>query len=108
MISSNMDTEILEEVKIDEKIKKQVIEPGKYNVIFFNDNVTPMEWVVEILQKIFRHSEETAQNLMLIVHEKGSVVVGTYGFEIAEQKAVESNMASRERGFPLVVKVEEE
>ena len=108
MISSNMDTGILEEVKIDEKIKKQVIEPGKYNVIFFNDNVTPMEWVVEILQKIFRHSEETAQNIMLIVHEKGSAVVGTYSFEIAEQKAVESNMASRERGFPLAVKVEEE
>ena len=45
---------------------------------------------------------------MLIVHEKGSAVVGTYGFEIAEQKAVESNMASRSQGFPLVVKVEEE
>ena len=102
-----MTTEILEEIKIDEKIERQVKEPKKYHVIFFNDNITPMEWVIEILKKIFHHSEETAKNLMLIVHEKGSAVVGTYSFEIAEQKAVEANSASRSQGFPLVVKVEE-
>lgn len=102
-----MTTDVVEEIKIDEKIKKQLKEPSNYNVIFFNDNVTPMEWVIEILKKIFHHSEETAQNLMLIVHEKGSAVVGTYSFEIAEQKAVESNNASRGQGFPLQVKVEE-
>ncbi len=103
-----MTTEVVEEIKIDEKIEKQVIEPKKYHVIFFNDNITPMEWVIEILEKIFHHSEETAKNLMLIVHDKGSAVVGTYSFEIAEQKAVEANSASRAQGFPLVVKVEEE
>ena len=102
-----MSTDVVEEIKIDEKIKKQLKEPSNYNVIFFNDNVTPMEWVIEILKKIFHHSEETAQNLMLIVHEKGSAVVGTYSFEIAEQKAVESNNASRGQGYPLQVKVEE-
>lgn len=102
-----MTADVIEEIKIDEKIERQLKEPSKYNVIFFNDNVTPMEWVIEILQKIFHHSEETAKNLMLIVHEKGSAVVGTYSFEIAEQKAVESNNASRGRGFPLQVKVEE-
>ena len=102
-----MTADVIEEIKIDEKIERQLKEPSKYTVIFFNDNVTPMEWVIEILQKIFHHSEETAKNLMLIVHEKGSAVVGTYSFEIAEQKAVESNNASRGRGFPLQVKVEE-
>jgi len=103
-----MTADVIEEIKIDEKIERQLKEPGKYNVIFFNDNITPMEWVIEILKKIFHHSEETAKNLMLIVHEKGSAVVGTYSFEIAEQKAVEANSASRAQGFPLVVRVEEE
>jgi len=108
MISSNMDTATIDEVKIDEKIEKKIDEPGKYNVIFLNDNVTPMEWVISVLQRIFHHSLETAKNLTIIVHEKGSAVVGTYNFEIAEQKAVEANHASREHGFPLVVKVEQQ
>ena len=108
MISSNMNVETLEDIKIDEKIEKKVDEPGKYNVIFLNDNVTPMEWAIEVLQKIFHHSLETAKNITLIVHEKGSAIVGTYNYEIAEQKAIEANSASREHGFPLAVKVEQQ
>jgi len=108
MISSNMETATVEEIKIDEKIERKIDEPGKFNVIFLNDNITPMEWVIEVLQKIFHHSIETAKNLTLIVHEKGSAVVGTYSYEIAEQKAIEANSASREHGFPLAVKVEQQ
>ena len=103
-----METATVEEIKIDEKIERKIDEPGKFNVIFLNDNVTPMEWVIEVLQKIFHHSLETAKNLTLIVHEKGSAVVGTYSFEIAEQKAIEANGASRENGFPLAVRVEQQ
>ena len=101
-----MTTDIIEEIKIDEKIKRQLKEPSNYNVIFFNDNVTPMEWVIEILKKIFHHSEDTAQNLMLIVHEKGSAVVGTYSFEIAEQKAIETTSQARSQGHPLNCTIE--
>ena len=108
MISNNMETATVEEIKIDEKIERKIDEPGKFNVIFLNDNVTPMEWVIEVLQKIFHHSVETAKNLTLIVHEKGSAVVGTYSYEIAEQKAIEANSASREHGFPLAVRVEQQ
>ena len=108
MISNNMETATVEEIKIDEKIERKIDEPGKFNVIFLNDNVTPMEWVIEVLQKIFHHSIETAKNLTLIVHEKGSAVVGTYSYEIAEQKAIEANSASREHGFPLAVRVEQQ
>jgi len=103
-----METATVEEIKIDEKIERKIDEPGKFNVIFLNDNVTPMEWVIEVLQKIFHHSLETAKNLTLIVHEKGSAVVGTYSYEIAEQKAIEANSASREHGFPLAVRVEQQ
>jgi ATP-dependent Clp protease adaptor protein ClpS len=96
------------EINIDEKITREVKEPSNYNVIMLNDDTTPMEWVLEILQEIFRHSIATSQELMLSIHNDGSAVVGTYKYEIAEQKAVETINASRNSGFPLVCKVEEE
>jgi len=108
MISSSMNVDTLEDIKIDEKIQRKFEEPSRYHVIFLNDNVTPMEWVITVLMKIFHHSEETAKNIMMIVHTKGSAIVGTYSYEIAEQKAVEANGASREQGFPLTIKVEQE
>ena len=96
------------DVKIDEKIEKRIIEPPRYKVIFFNDNATPMEWVVEILVTIFKHTLESSQAIMLQIHEEGSAVVGIYVYEIAEQKSVEATLASREKGYPLQIKVEEE
>lgn len=102
MISTNMD------VEIDEKIKIKVTEPSMYKVIFLNDNSTPMDFVIEILTSVFRHSEETARDITMEVHESGSSVVGIYTFEIAEQKAVEATAMSRSHGFPLQIKVEQE
>lgn len=89
-----------------EKTKLKIEEPGFYKVIFLNDNVTPMEFVVEILQKIFKHDLETSQKIMLTVHTEGSAVAGVYTYEIAEQKGVESTVLARNNGFPLQVKVE--
>ena len=54
-----MNTETIEEVKLDEKIERTVIDPGKYNVVFLNDDQTPMEFVIEVLIGIFKHSRET-------------------------------------------------
>jgi ATP-dependent Clp protease adaptor protein ClpS len=96
------------DVVIDEKIKKETKEPSNYNVVMLNDDRTPMEWVVEILQEIYRHSLTSAQEIMLSIHNDGSAVVGTYKYEIAEQKAIETVNASRGQGFPLTCKVEEE
>lgn len=96
------------DIQLDEKIKQVSKEPSKYKVVFFNDDVTPMEWVVEILQKFFRHSNETAEYLTLTIHNEGSAVVGLYTYEIAEQKTTEATLASREQGFPLVIKMEKE
>ena len=91
-----------------EKTKQDIEEPGFYKVIFLNDNVTPMEFVIEILQKIFKHDLETSQKITLTVHHDGSAVVGVYSFEIAEQKGVESTVLARNSGFPLQVKIEKE
>jgi len=96
------------DVVIDEKIKREVKEPSDYNVIMLNDDGTPMEWVVQVLQEIYRHSLTSAQEIMLTIHNDGAAVVGTYKYEIAEQKAMETVNASRNNGFPLQCKVEEE
>ena len=101
-----MTTETIEEVIIDEKIKRNLEEPGKWSVIFLNDDHTPMDFVTEILIIIFKHTKETAEQIMLAVHEKGSAVVGTYTFEIAEQKTTEATLCAREQGFPLGIQME--
>lgn len=103
-----MSTDILEDVKIDEKIKSIVSEPSKYKVVMINDDSTPMEWVVEVLKVIFNHSQETAEKITLQIHSEGSAVIGIYTYEIAEQKTVETVTASREKGFPLQVRLEKE
>lgn len=96
------------EVIIDEKIKMEIKEPKRYKVIFVNDDSTPMDFVVHILESIFKHTSDTAKNLTMQIHEEGSAIVGVYSFEIAEQKAVEATKESREAGFPLQIAVEEE
>ena len=103
-----MSVELETEIDVKEKIKEVVQDPGKYKVIFANDNETPMDFVVELLVDIFRHSAETAQKLTMTIHENGSAVVGVYVFEIAEQKAVECTKVSREQGYPLQVAIEKE
>jgi ATP-dependent Clp protease adaptor protein ClpS len=101
-----MTTDIATE--IEEEIKETVLHPTNYKVIFMNDEVTPMDFVVEVLIQIFRHSQATAQDLTMKIHEKGSAVAGVYSYEIAEQKAVETTKLSREHGFPLQVAIEKE
>lgn len=96
------------EIVIDEKITKEIKEPSRYNVILLNDDATPMEWVIDILETIFRHSRENAEVLTLKVHNENSAIVGTYSYEIAEQKSLETVNLSRNSGFPLQVKLEEE
>ena len=96
------------DIKIDEKIKQITVIPKKYKVILLNDESTPMDWVTSILTLIFKHSETTAQQLMLIVHNEGSAVRGVYNYEIAEQKSVEAVNLSRDNGFPLQFKLEQE
>jgi ATP-dependent Clp protease adaptor protein ClpS len=95
------------DVVIDEKIEQKITFPNTYHVILLNDDTTPIEWVVEILASVFKHSNISAESLTLEIHNEGSAVVGTYQYEIAEQKAIETTNLSRDKGFPLQVKVEE-
>ena len=96
------------DVVIDEKIKIRATEPKRWKVILLNDDSTPMEFVVAILIDIFKHTHDSAKDVMLQVHETGSGVAGLYSFEIAEAKAVEATNQARQGGHPLQVKLEEE
>jgi ATP-dependent Clp protease adaptor protein ClpS len=100
----NTDTDIV----LDEKINIKVNEPKKYKVLFLNDDTTPMEFVIELLIGIFKHTETTATQITMTIHNEGSGVVGVYSHEIAEQKAVEATNLSRSQGFQLQIRLEVE
>ena len=96
------------DIQLDEKIKVTITEPKRWKVIFLNDDTTPVEFVVQLLTQIFRHTETTARDITIQVHETGSGIAGVYSFEIAEAKAVEATQLARVNGFPLQIKLEEE
>ncbi len=96
------------DVEINEKIKVNLAEPKRYKVLFLNDDHTPMEFVVELLMTVFRHTVDTAQGIMITVHTEGSGVAGVYNYEIAEQKGTEATQLARDSGFPLQIKLDQE
>jgi ATP-dependent Clp protease adaptor protein ClpS len=87
--------------KLKQKVKLKP--PNNYQVIFHNDNYTPMEFVVWVLQKVFHHPADRAQAIMWDVHKKGIGVAGIYTFEIAEQRVFDSMTLAKENAFPLMV-----
>lgn len=83
-------------------------EPGKFKVVFCNDDVTPIEFVIALLMQVFRHSKESAMEVTMKVHNTGSGIAGVYPFEIAEQKEHDATTIARTNGFPLIIKIEPE
>lgn len=83
-----------------------LVEPFHYKVIYINDNVTTMEFVVESLVTVFNHSPESAQAVTVKIHEEGSGIAAVLPYEMAEQKGVEVTQLARANGFPLQIKLE--
>lgn len=96
------------EAQIEEKIITSLQPPKMWKVIFLNDNQTPMEFVIDLLTQIFKHSDSKAKELTLEIHQTGSAVVGIYTHEIAETKGIESTTLARNNGFPLQITIEME
>ena len=96
------------EIVLDEKVDLEIKQPKRYKVVFLNDDTTPMEFVINVLMNIFKHTEDTTKDITMQIHEEGSGVVGVYTYEIAEQKAVETTTLARNHGFQLQIRVEEE
>jgi ATP-dependent Clp protease adaptor protein ClpS len=93
---------------VEEKVVVALQPPKLWKVIFLNDDQTPMELVIELLTGIFKHTESTAKDITLEIHETGSGIAGVYPFEIAEQKGIEATGVARSNGSPLRIQVEEE
>jgi len=80
--------------------------PQRYNVVFLNDDYTPVAFVIHLLIEIFNKDIERAQDITMEVHEHGKAVVGTYSYEVAEQKVHESTIVARHSGHPLQIILE--
>jgi ATP-dependent Clp protease adaptor protein ClpS len=95
------------DVAVKSKTKNSITteEPKKFNVVFMNDNVTSMDFVIQLLEELFGYDSNTSYGIMMLVHEQGQAVVATYYYELAEQRALECTYAARRNGYPLEVKI---
>lgn len=80
--------------------------PKRYNVVLLNDDFTPMEFVVEVLQKFFDMGLQQANAVMLKVHHDGKGICGTFSREVAEMKVIQVNRYAREHQHPLMSQME--
>ena len=81
--------------------------PPNGRVVFFNDDYTTKDFVVDVLMSVFHKSEHDACVIMESVHKTGSAIVGVYAFDIAATRAALAVRRAREQGFPLKVEVQE-
>lgn len=96
------------ETKIKIKPNLAVQEPPLFKIIYINDDVTSMEFVVGSLIDYFNYNSDTAEQITRSIHEEGSAVVAVLPYEIAEQKGIEVTLDARAQGYPLQIKVEAE
>ena len=81
--------------------------PGNFAVIFHNDDFTPRDFVVYVLQEVFHHSSERAEKITMSVHNEGMGIAGVYRFEIAEQRAYDTVVLAKENQYTLKITIEE-
>ena len=90
------------------KTRQETKKPSLYKVLMLNDDYTPMEFVVHILQSIFHKSQEEAMRIMLHVHHKGVGVCGVFTYEVAETKVTQVMDYARKNQHPLQCTMEKE
>jgi len=94
------------ETKVKIKPNLGLQEPPLFKIIYINDEVTSMEFVVTSLIDYFSYNTDTAAVITKSIHDQGSAVVAILPYEIAEQKGIEVTLNARQNGFPLQIKVE--
>jgi ATP-dependent Clp protease adaptor protein ClpS len=90
------------------KTRPKTKKPSLYKVLLLNDDFTPMEFVVLVLQRFFNKGQEDATRIMLHVHHKGVGICGVYTYEVAETKVTQVMDFSRQHGHPLQCTMEKE
>lgn len=88
--------------------KVRIEEPRQYKVIFHNDDFTTMEFVTDVLRRVFNKAADEAVVLMMKVHREGQAIVGVYSYDVAMTKASRATSMARAEGFPLQVTCEPE
>ena len=90
-----------------QEAKPELKEPSMYKVVLMNDDYTPMEFVVNLLERLFGLDREKATRIMLLIHTHGKGVCGIYTYEIAETKVAQVNEYSQRHQHPLLCEMEE-
>jgi ATP-dependent Clp protease adaptor protein ClpS len=93
---------------VSTKERSKSARPPRFKVILYNDNYTPMEFVVEVLEKLFGKSPSAATQIMLQIHKSGMGIAGVFVLEVAETKSAAVHRLAEERGYPLRTGVEKE
>jgi len=88
------------------KTKLDLDNPPMYSVLLHNDDYTPMDFVIDILMKIFHKNLDEANDIMWQVHEKGKAICGIYVHGIALTKVQQVKSSARANGFPLLATME--
>lgn len=92
---------------LSQRSKVKVKKPKQYKVIMHNDDYTTIEFVIEVLMRIFNKRSEEAQKIMIDVHKAGKGIAGIYSYDIAMTKANTAMSWAKEEGFPFKLSVEE-
>ena len=88
-------------------VRNDLQPPNMFKVIFVNDDITTVEFVVAVLKEIFNYNDQSAITIADTISLEGSAVVAVLPYELAEQKALEVTLMARNNSFPLSVKVED-
>lgn len=87
--------------RLEEEAEVELKPPKKYKVILLNDDYTPMDFVVEVLERYFGYSEVVASELMMQVHYQGRAICGIYTRDIAETKVHQVTIYAEQHEYPL-------
>jgi len=101
MAGHRLDADHLLDRELASDSETDLREPGMYKVILHNDHYTTMDFVVEVLTKIFQKTAADATRVMLDVHEKGHGICGVYIYDLAVTKVSRVHQMAKMRGFPL-------
>jgi ATP-dependent Clp protease adaptor protein ClpS len=90
------------------KLKPKTERPKLWKVILLNDDFTPREFVVQVLEAVFRMNETQAYKVMLTAHQKGACVIAVFTKDVADTKAKEATELGKQNGYPLYFTTEPE
>jgi ATP-dependent Clp protease adaptor protein ClpS len=90
------------------RTRRKIARPERFKVLLYNDDYTPMEFVVRVLESIFGKGPSAATQIMLQIHNSGLGVAGVYVLEVAETKLTAVHTAAERQGYPLRAGIEKE